>query len=378
MLIINQIKKNIFFRRPMKKQITLLATISFITLLTSCTKIQVIDEKPRPVDTDLKIQADNVIKSETTLIEEPKEYVTKTKENTDKVKQYCLKMDDYFKKYNWGKSGCDDFSWNHVRNSHKGTPIVWYVFGDEERAQTVKMNTTLIMCGVHGDEITPVKFCFDLLHDLKKNPKLFKDQLVLIAPLVAPDSFFKNNPTRTNARGVDVNRNFPTKDWSDKANKLWKSRYGADIRRFPGKYALSEQETIFQVNLINRYNPQKVVSVHAPLTLLDYDGPSFAKDEGQGAKQLLIQMSDAAGKYKISNYPFFPGSLGNWAGNERRIPTYTLELPNSDWNKTDRYFKLFRTAIHHAIKHDLRVHVMDKKFSKSHDHSHDNIEQIID
>lgn len=292
---------------------------------------------------------------------EQAEYITKTKPNTKVVQKYCSKLDRYFKKYNWGKSGCDDFTWHHVRNSYLGNPIIWYVFGEQEAAKKQNMNTTLIMCGVHGDEITPVKFCFDLLHDLKKNPKLVENQVVIIAPLVAPDSFLKRRPTRTNARGVDVNRNFPTSDWKAKAQKMWASRYGKDKRRYPGKHALSEQETIFQVNLIKLYNPHKVVSVHAPLTLLDYDGPSFSQDKGIVAKELLIQMSDAAGKYKISNYPFFPGSLGNWAGNERNIPTFTLELPNSDWNKTDRYFKLFRTAIHHAITHDLRMHLIDKK-----------------
>ena len=295
----------------------------------------------------------------------PTSTITKTRPNSNAVKKYCKKLDRYFAKYNWGKSGCDDFTWHHVRSSYLGNPIIWYVFGDEELAKKQNINTTLIMCGVHGDEITPVKFCFDLLDDLKTNPQLVENQLVIIAPLVAPDSFLKRKPTRTNARGVDVNRNFPTSDWSAKAQKMWASRYNKDKRRFPGKHALSEQETIFQVNLINRYNPQKVVSVHAPLTLLDYDGPSFSQDKGVVAKELLIQMSDAAGKYKISNYPFFPGSLGNWAGNERRIPTFTLELPNSDWNKTDRYFKLFRTAIHHAIKHDLNVHLIDEKVSAS-------------
>ena len=42
------------------------------------------------------------------------------------------------------------------------------------------------------------------------------------------------------------------------------------------------------------------------------------------ASQLLVQMSRKASGYRIKNYPFFPGSLGNWAGNERGIPTYTL------------------------------------------------------
>lgn len=363
----------------MKKPISILKFLTFIVLLSSCTKVQITKKTPIQEQNVTKQNTEDEIKNDVVVDETThKQYKTKTTENSPQVKKYCEKMDQYFKKYNWGKSGCDEFTWYHVRNSHLGNPIVWYVFGDEEKALKEKLNTTLILCGVHGDEITPVKFCFDVLKDLKQNPELFKDHLVLVAPLVAPDSFFKNKPTRTNARGVDVNRNFPTNDWSEKADKLWRSRYGADNRRFPGKYALSEQETIFQVNLINRYLPQKVVSVHAPLTLLDYDGPSFSKDEGLVAKQLLIQMSDAAGKYKISNYPFFPGSLGNWAGNERKIPTYTLELPNSDWHKTNQYYKLFRTAIHHAIKHDLRMHVIDEKFTDNHEIAHEHPHGIID
>lgn len=273
-----------------------------------------------------------------------------TTPNSVKIKKYCDEMELFFNKYNWGTSHCHDYTWHHVRNSYQGNPIPWFVFGLDDNKN---VNTTIIFCGVHGDEITPVKFCFDVLDDLKRNPKIFEQGRVVIAPLVSPDSFFTNKPTRTNSRGVDVNRNFPTKDWAQNALRLWKKRYRKDKRRYPGRYALSEQETIFQVNLINRYKPNKIISVHAPLTLLDYDGPTFGNMTGKAAKKLLIQMSDRAGKYKVSNYPFFTGSLGNWAGNERKIPTYTLELPNSDWNKTDRYFKMFRSAIHHAIQNDL-------------------------
>ena len=284
-----------------------------------------------------------------------KDIETLSFENTTKVKNYCKKIDRYFKKYRWGKSDCEDYSWHHVRSSYWGNPIIWFVYGDEKDIESKPKNTTMILCGVHGDEITPVKFCFDVLKDLKKHPEILKDNLVVIAPLVSPDSFLKKYPTRTNARGIDVNRNFPTKDWNKNAIRLWKKRYGSNKRRYPGKKALSEQETIFQVNLINRYKPNKIISVHSPLTLIDYDGPSAADHKHGGmAELLLIQMSDKAGKYKINNYPFFTGSLGNWAGNERHIPTYTLELPNSDWTKTNKFFNTFKRAIHHAISHDLR------------------------
>jgi protein MpaA len=336
-----------------------------LLLFSSCSVITpIIDEDEEIVESQSKqekfqteTKPDLLESKKKTII--PEQYITKTKENTEKIQEYCKKTDEYFTKYNWGKSHCDEYTWHHVRNSHWGNPIAWYVFGNEEEA--LPKNITLIMCGVHGDEITPVKFCYDLMNDLRSNPQIIGNNLIIVAPLVTPDSFFRKKPTRTNGRGVDINRNFPTKDWAKNAIKLWKSRYRSDKRRYPGKYALSEQETIFSVNIISRYKPQKIISVHAPLTLLDYDGPSFTQNEGKAAKQLLVQMSNKAGKYKISNYPFFTGSLGNWAGNERNIPTYTLELPNSDWNKTDKYYQMFRTALHHAIQDNLSMNMKKNK-----------------
>ena len=321
-------------------------------LLISCTLIEVIDKTDKQ---DLEPQkAPEVVQKEVPVEPEIKIINTKTFENSEKVIDYCSKMDFYFKKYDWGNSHCNDYSWNHVRNSYLGNPIIWHVFGDEKLLETKKVNTTMILCGVHGDEITPIKFCFDILEDLKNNPKVLEGNLVVVAPLVTPDSFMREKPTRYNARGVDVNRNFPTQDWNKSAIKLWKSRYKSDKRRYPGAKALSEQETHFQVNLIKRYKPNKIITVHSPLTLIDYDGPSAHEHEGGIlAEELLIQMSDKAGKYRINNYPFFTGSLGNWAGNERKIPTYTLELPNSDWTKTKKFFNTFKTAIHHAITHPL-------------------------
>jgi protein MpaA len=335
----------------------MLKLLALAVIIQSCASIKSLngnfkDQKPEAapqLEPESKPHSSKPVQSD----KKTEQYITKFKENTSKVQRYCARLDKYFAKYEWGKSRCDDYSWNHVRNSFHGNPIVWFVFGQESK--TVKKNITFIECGVHGDEITPVKFCYDLLEDLKNNPQMIgADNLVIIAPLVTPDSFFKKKPTRTNARGVDVNRNFPTKDWNKNALKLWKTRYKSDKRRFPGNKALSEQETIFQVNIIKRYKPNKVISIHAPLTLLDYDGPHFTRENGKAAKQLLVTMSDKAGKYKVSNYPFFTGSLGNWSGNERDIPTYTLELPNSDWHKTDRYYKLFRDAIHHAIGDNLQ------------------------
>lgn len=271
---------------------------------------------------------------------------------TEPVKKFCNKLGDKFAQYSWGATACENYHWNHIRNSSIGTPLIWTVFGDENSV-TAKENVTLVMCGVHGDEITPVKFCWDLLNELKNN-HTFVDKIVVVAPLVAPDSFLKAPPSRTNARGVDVNRNFPTADWKKEAHKRWKQHLKSDKRKYPGTSAASEQETIFQMNLILRYRPNKVISVHSPLTILDYDGPALTAEDGKSAKLLLEQMSTKASGYKVSNYPIFPGSLGNWAGKEKRIPTYTLELPTTNHQETDKYWALFKDAVIFAFDHKMK------------------------
>ena len=296
-----------------------------------------------------------------------KESVKESVKLTPALVGFCKKMNGQFKKFGWDKSDCENTNWIHVRNSVNGDPLIWTVYGDttdEEKPTFKHKEISIIMCGVHGDEITPIKFCFDIMNYLKSayaDPEIakkdFANKIVIVAPLVNPDSFFKVHPTRVNARGVDVNRNFPTKDWGRDARRLWVANFGKDRRRNPGLTSNSEPEVVFQMNLIKRYGPDKIISVHSPLTMLDYDGPSKVVGgfvDGARAHELLIQMSKDASDYKIVNYPFFPGSLGNWAGKERDIPTYTLELPSSDPSKSTQYWKLFKSAIHNAVAHDLK------------------------
>lgn len=296
----------------------------------------------------------------TALVEEVTEQHIKVHHQSSKIesspalRSYCPKILNKFKQLRWGRSFCETIAWNHVRNSVEGSPLIWTVYGNEAAKLNQHVDTTLVLCGVHGDEITPIKFCFDIIHYLEEQfAKNYPNKLIVVAPIVNPDSFFNSKATRTNARGVDINRNFPTKDWSEEALKIWKNRYRSDKRRFPGFKALSEPEVVFQINLIKRYNPDKIISVHAPLSLLDYDGPKHAQVSGNVkgtlAKELLISMSQEANSYKIRHFPYFPGSLGSWAGRERNIPTYTLELPTSDPRHSEAYWKLFEKAIHQAF-----------------------------
>jgi murein peptide amidase A len=340
------------------KNLVAISLIICPLLLEGCGDVHMVNPTP---SASIAVEKKSIIKAEE-LVLASNSAVTPNKD----INLFCDKLDKKFYGLGWKKAPCRKTQWKTVRTSVKGTPLIWKTYGEWEEDNSP--DTTLIFCGVHGDEITPVKFCFDIMAHLDNikagkvtdpmtnRPADFKGKFIVVAPVVNPDSFFKKYPTRTNANGVDINRNFPTKDFKQHALKVWRTRYRKDKRRYPGVKAMSEPEVLFQVNLMKRYKPSKIISVHAPLTMLDYDGPAGQNTGGKvgnSANQLLIQMAEQAKNYRIKNYPFFPGSLGNYAGNERNIPTYTLELPTSDNRNSRRYWRQFKNSIYSAIMHEM-------------------------
>ena len=80
------------------------------------------------------------------------------------------------------------------------------------------VNTQLLfLAGFIQTNILRFLWDFDLPATLLKRDISLKTQRIIIAPLVNPDGFVRQNPTRTNANGVDPNRNFFTEDWHSKA-----------------------------------------------------------------------------------------------------------------------------------------------------------------
>ena len=158
----------------------------------------------------------------------------------------------------------------------------------------------ILVIGVfHGDE-PQGKFLID--EYLKINPN---SQLLFI-PCLNPDGMAID--TRTNSNGVDLNRNFPTKNWElTEKNEF-----------FGGTKPASETETKFLIDVINEYKPVAVLTLHAPFKVVNYDGP--AKDIAEKIGQIICYPVEAS-----IGYPT-PGSFGTYMGVERNIPTITLEL----------------------------------------------------
>ena len=286
--------------------------------------------------------------------------------NTDlriaaKVSQFCEKLDQEYLYYSWGKSPCSALPWTYDRVSEAGYPLIYWEYGSSavNRDDNENDETTLFLGSVHPDEITPIHLSFMFAATLNRDPSLYAQKRVIVAPMVNPDGFFMKPLRRTNANGVDLNRNFPTSDWWASANALYRKKVKIDPRRFPGVGPQTEEGTRFQVDLLDKYMPDKVISVHAPLGFLDYDGPGDYKrgkmsDYEKKARQLANVISASAHNYQIKDFNIYPGSLGNYAGKERLIPTVTLELNSTNPKMVGRFWRDFFPGLKTAIQYEFR------------------------
>ncbi|MBR1424329.1 DUF2817 domain-containing protein [bacterium] len=165
----------------------------------------------------------------------------------------------------------------------------------------------LIIGVFHGDE-PQGKYLID--EYLKKINKT--QEGLLFIPCLNPDGM--KNGTRTNSNKVDLNRNFPTKNWGRDTSLAGSN----PTDYYCGKSAGSEIETQFLVDILEQYKPETILALHTPYKIVNYDGP---------AKSLAQKISS------IINYPVeesigypTPGSFGTYCGIERNIPTITLEM----------------------------------------------------
>ena len=275
------------------------------------------------------------------------------------VPEFVAKLKERINKlgYKWDLSVFVNDGWEVGGYSIDGYPLLYWKCGDPEK----NPNSSLVLSAVHGDEVTPIFYGFRLVEWVKARPELCKDKSIVIAPIVNPDGFMRySKGTRTNFNKVDINRNFDTPDWAVNAQKLWKERYQSLRRYYPGDKGGSEPETVFQQWLITTYKPVKIMSVHAPLNMLDYDGPadqrtiSFVKTYIDSCETLKEAVKKATPELRFYAYGLFPGSLGNYAGRQRGIPVLTAELPSIDPALAAHYFSVLENGTRTFFEYKLK------------------------
>jgi len=271
-----------------------------------------------------------------------------------KVKDFCKILAKEFKRYHWNPELCASVDWKADYQTREGHPLLYVSLGDGD-------NTTLILGGVHPDEYTPINLSFRFARFLAENSDTYRDKgiRVVVAPLVNPDGFIRQRPLRTNP-SVDVNRNFLTLDWYEKALPMWRKRRKGSARYFPGHFPNTEIETIFQARLLREFRPSKILSAHAPLGFLDYDGPGdqrpkMTSETERKAREFVHAVARKSRNYRIVDYSFYPGSLGNFAGSERNIPTITLEMETTKPELTGKIWSKFFPGLIQSIEYPMEL-----------------------
>lgn len=182
--------------------------------------------------------------------------------------------------------------------------------GGKARAKAPRV---LVIGGIHGDELTSASIVFRWLQWMDDSEASRYHWRII--PVANPDGLLADPPQRANANGVDLNRNFPTPDWERDAHSYWAKRTDRDPRRYPGDSAGSEVETRWLNEQIEDFQPDVIVSIHAPYSLLDYDGPA--------------RQPRRFGHLNLNRLGVYPGSLGNYGGLHKNTPVITIELPHA-------------------------------------------------
>ncbi|MEX6509212.1 DUF2817 domain-containing protein [Jiella sp. M17.18] len=203
-----------------------------------------------------------------------------------------------------------------------GRSITANIFGDGASA-------VLMIGGIHGNEPSGARLVAHVRRWLALHPSAYAGRTVVLVAKANPDGLAHH--TRTNARGVDLNRNFPSSDWGTKPR-----RNGDN----PGVRPASEPATRFLLKRMARFRPWLIVSVHAPYHQVDIDGPAMAV-----ARRMSRHDHDRI--TRSIGYPV-PGSLGTYAGKEKHISVVTLELGR---RSDQKIWRAQKAALLAAIRH---------------------------
>ena len=201
--------------------------------------------------------------------------------------------------------------------------IKLYKFLNNANNKTPK--NVLVVGVIHGDE--PIGE-FLIEEFLKNKTRTIKNNLFYI-----PRLNFSNE--RKNSSNVDINRNFPSKNW-----ELTKK----EDNYFGGFEPNSEIETKFLVNLTNEIKFDAIITIHTPYKIINYDGVNnpITLPLAKKISAFLNHPIEADIGYAT------PGSMGTYFGVERNIPIITIECDEEA--KKEELYKKFEKLFYFLEK----------------------------
>ncbi|HPU13091.1 MAG TPA: DUF2817 domain-containing protein [Aeromicrobium sp.] len=163
-----------------------------------------------------------------------------------------------------------------IGKSVKGRPIVAYFRGDPSAKHVV-----LVLGQMHGDERAGPRTARHIIENLRPSAGTG----LWVISTMNPDGFAKG--TRTNARGVDLNRNWPTSGWK---------RGVKGSRTYGGSRRASEPETRALIRFLELYRPDYIASIHQPLNGIGKSGKDVRFEKRLAANLGLKRKTFSVGK----------------------------------------------------------------------------------
>ncbi len=230
------------------------------------------------------------------------------KYSAEDLKKYCFgefkNIPGVKVKHSEIKKVCEKVKTLSGCQSNNGTPIFHY----ERMGRNPKTAKRILALSlIHGDEAASGTVSRSWMSRLEN---LDPRNSWRVIPIANPDGF--KNKTRMNAKGIDINRNFPSADWKTSALKHWKDKKKSDPRKFPGPEPASEPETQCLIKHFKDFKPDFIISVHTPYGVLDFDGPPMSFPTFKPLPWI-----------SLGNYP---GSLGRYMWVNNKVPVLTIEL----------------------------------------------------
>jgi murein peptide amidase A len=199
-----------------------------------------------------------------------------------------------------------------------------------------------LIAGTHGDEVEGV-YVLKELYKWLSNDHSMSDLPIIVVPILNVDGYRASS--RVNAHSVDLNRNYPTKDWK---KDFTQKKYN------PGPKPLSEPENKFLVDLLDEYPPGLILSFHTWKPILNYNGDS----------QDVAEFLSSINKYPIASDIGYatPGSFGTFVPETYQAGVITYECPPIADNKN---LKDIWKENEEALKRFLQSELLLKKINFS-------------
>jgi murein endopeptidase len=200
---------------------------------------------------------------------------------------------------------------NHLHVRIAAPPPEWRRLGRSERGRPIRFlergnphaKRILVVGCIHGSECAGRAVIRLLAH----SPAPVNVDLWLVDNL-NPDGFAAG--TRQNARGVDLNRNFPS-EWRP-IGRRWSPQYS-------GPRPLSEREARIAQQLILRVRPAITIWFHQPQALVRAWGPSVAVARRYARLAHVV--------FRLMRWP--AGTASNWQNHRfPRASSFVVELPS--------------------------------------------------